>query len=108
MDRSGACGPQSAGVSSHREAPLISEDPAAGPNYGTFGQTARFDICVDRNGDGPVCASAGPIAGQSDCCCGRTVWKAPAAEETGDREQRRQDPARPRRLGTNVATLLRA
>jgi hypothetical protein len=76
-------GPQSAGASSHREAPLISEDPtadntdlyafvspdkpdtatiianwipgedpAAGPNYYTFSQTARYDIYVDKNGDG--------------------------------------------------------
>jgi hypothetical protein len=70
-------------ASSHREAPLISEDPsadntdlyafrspdkpdtltivsnfipgedpAAGPNYYTFSPTARYDIYVDRNGDG--------------------------------------------------------
>ncbi len=76
-------GPQSAGASSHREAPLISqdptadntdlyafrspdkpdtatiisnwvpgEDPAAGPNYYTFSPTARYDIYVDKNGDG--------------------------------------------------------
>jgi hypothetical protein len=76
-------GPQSAAASSHREAPLISqdptadntdlyafvspdkpdtatiisnwipgEDPAAGPNYYTFSPTARYDIYLDRNGDG--------------------------------------------------------
>src|SRR5581483_961150 len=28
------------------------EDPAAGPNYYTFSPTARYDIYVDRNGDG--------------------------------------------------------
>jgi Domain of unknown function (DUF4331) len=75
--------PQAANASSHREAPLISEDPtadntdlyafvspdkpdtatiianwipgedpAAGPNYYTFSPTARYDIYVDRNGDG--------------------------------------------------------
>src|SRR6476661_5085224 len=76
-------GPAAANASSHREAPLISEDPtadntdlyafrspdkpntltivsnwipgedpAAGPNYYTFSQTARYNIYVDRNGDG--------------------------------------------------------
>jgi hypothetical protein len=76
-------GPGAARASSHREAPLISEDPsadntdvyafrspdkpdtltiisnfipgedpAAGPNYYTFSPTARYDIYVDRNGDG--------------------------------------------------------
>src|SRR4051812_37712484 len=76
-------GPATANASSHREAPLISEDPsadntdlyafrspdkpdtltivsnfipgedpAAGPNYYTFSPTARYDIYVDRNGDG--------------------------------------------------------
>jgi Domain of unknown function (DUF4331) len=76
-------GPQTATASSHREAPLISqdptadntdlyafvspdkpdtatlvanwipgEDPAAGPNYYTFSPTARYDIYVDKNGDG--------------------------------------------------------
>ena len=76
-------GPGAASASSHREAPLISEDPsadntdvyafrspdkpntltivsnfipgedpAAGPNYYTFSPTARYDIYVDRNGDG--------------------------------------------------------
>jgi Domain of unknown function (DUF4331) len=76
-------GPSVATASSHREAPLISEDPsadntdlyafrspdkpdtltivsnfipgedpAAGPNYYTFSPTARYDIYVDRNGDG--------------------------------------------------------
>ena len=76
-------GPQSASASSHREAPLISqdptadntdlyafvspdkpdtatiianwipgEDPAAGPNYYTFSPTARYDIYIDKNGDG--------------------------------------------------------
>jgi hypothetical protein len=76
-------GPSTAEASSHREAPLISEDPsadntdlyafrspdkpdtltivsnfipgedpAAGPNYYTFSPTARYDIYVDRNGDG--------------------------------------------------------
>ncbi|MEP6812555.1 MAG: DUF4331 domain-containing protein [Actinomycetota bacterium] len=75
--------PSVAGASSHREAPLISqdptadntdlyafvspdkpdtatiisnwipgEDPAAGPNYYTFSPTARYDIYVDKNGDG--------------------------------------------------------
>ena len=75
--------PPAASASSHREAPLISqdptadntdlyafvspdkpdtatiianwipgEDPAAGPNYYTFSTTARYDIYVDRNGDG--------------------------------------------------------
>jgi len=75
--------PSAAGASSHREAPLISqdptadntdlyafvspdkpdtatiisnwipgEDPAAGPNYYTFSPTARYDIYVDKNGDG--------------------------------------------------------
>ena len=76
-------GPTAASASSHREAPLISqdptadntdvyafvspdkpgtativanwipgEDPAAGPNYYTFSSTARYDIYIDRNGDG--------------------------------------------------------
>ncbi|MCW2964934.1 MAG: hypothetical protein JWO17_2186 [Actinomycetia bacterium] len=76
-------GPSNAKASSHREAPLVSEDPsadntdlyafrspdnpntltivsnfipgedpAAGPNYYTFSPTARYDIYVDRNGDG--------------------------------------------------------
>jgi uncharacterized protein DUF4331 len=76
-------GPGTAAASSHREAPLISEDPsadntdlyafrspddpstltivsnfipgedpAAGPNYYTFSPTARYDIYIDRNGDG--------------------------------------------------------
>jgi hypothetical protein len=75
--------PSSTSASSHREAPLISEDPtadntdvyafrspdkpstftivsnwipgedpAAGPNYYTFSPTARYDIYIDRNGDG--------------------------------------------------------
>ena len=75
--------PGAAQASSHREAPLISqdptadntdlyafvspdktdtatiianwipgEDPAAGPNYYTFSTSARYDIYVDRNGDG--------------------------------------------------------
>src|SRR5438105_7884871 len=75
--------PDAADASSHREAPLISEDPsadntdlyafrspdksdtltivsnfipgedpAAGPNYYTFSPTARYDVYVDRNGDG--------------------------------------------------------
>src|SRR5256714_5966230 len=75
--------PQAGNASSHREAPLISEDPsadntdlyafrspdkadtltivsnfipgedpAAGPNYYTFSPTARYDVYVDRNGDG--------------------------------------------------------
>src|SRR5438445_13624550 len=76
-------GPSTANASSHREAPLISEDPtadntdlyafrspdkpntltivsnwipgedpAAGPNYYTFSQTAHYNIYIDRNGDG--------------------------------------------------------
>jgi hypothetical protein len=76
-------GPGAATASSHREAPLISqdpsadntdlyafrspdkpdtvtivsnwipgEDPAAGPNWYTFSPSARYDIYVDRNGDG--------------------------------------------------------
>jgi len=75
--------PQTATASSHREAPLISqdptadntdlyafvspdkpdtatiianwipgEDPAAGPNYYTFSPTARYDIYIDKNGNG--------------------------------------------------------
>jgi hypothetical protein len=75
--------PDAAKASSHREAPLISqdptadntdlyafvspdktdtatiianwipgEDPAAGPNYYTFSTSARYDIYVDKNGDG--------------------------------------------------------
>ena len=28
------------------------EDPAAGPNYYTFSQSAKYNIYVDRNGDG--------------------------------------------------------
>jgi hypothetical protein len=75
--------PDAASASSHREAPLISEDPsadntdlyafrspdkpdtltiisnfvpgedpAAGPNYYTFSPNARYDIYVDRDGDG--------------------------------------------------------
>jgi hypothetical protein len=78
-----AHGPSGAKASSHREAPLIAEDPtadntdlyawradvpqpmlnvvsnwipgedpAAGPNYYRFSSTARYDIYVDRNGDG--------------------------------------------------------
>jgi hypothetical protein len=76
-------GPQAGTASSHREAPLISEDPsadntdlyafvspdkpttftvvsnwipaedpAAGPNYFTFSPSARYNVNVDRNGDG--------------------------------------------------------
>ena len=76
-------GPHGAKASSHREAPLISqdptadntdvyafvspdnpdtatiianwipgEDPAAGPNYYTFSPTARYDIYIDKNGNG--------------------------------------------------------
>ena len=79
----GRLAPSSGNASSHREAPLISEDPtadntdlyafrspdkpdtltiianwipgedpAAGPNYYTFSQTARYLIYIDRNGDG--------------------------------------------------------
>src|ERR671930_2193873 len=75
--------PQAGNASSHREAPLISEDPsadntdlyafrspdkpdtftiisnwipgedpAAGPNWYTFSPTARYNIYIDRNGDG--------------------------------------------------------
>src|SRR5207247_10424761 len=75
--------PQAGNASSHREAPLISEDPtadntdlyafrdpnqpdkltiisnwipgedpAAGPNYYTFSDSARYNIKLDRNGDG--------------------------------------------------------
>jgi Domain of unknown function (DUF4331) len=75
--------PGSSNASSHREAPLISEDPtadntdlyvfrspdkpntvtvvanwipgedpAAGPNYYTFSQSAKYLIYIDRNGDG--------------------------------------------------------
>ena len=75
--------PPRANASSHREAPLISEDPsadntdlyafrspdkpdtftiisnwipgedpAAGPNWYTFSPTARYNIYIDRNGDG--------------------------------------------------------
>jgi Domain of unknown function (DUF4331) len=76
-------GPGAAQASSHREAPLISEDPsadntdlyafvspdkpdtftilsnwipgedpAAGPNWYTFSPTARYNILIDRTGDG--------------------------------------------------------
>jgi Domain of unknown function (DUF4331) len=76
-------GPQVSQASSHREAPLISEDPAAdntdlyafrspdkpntltivsnwipgedpaaGPNYYTFSPRARYNIKIDRTGDG--------------------------------------------------------
>src|SRR5947207_6951463 len=79
----GRLSPGSSTASSHREAPLISEDPtadntdlyafrspdkpntltvvsnwipgedpAAGPNYYTFSQTAKYNIYADRNGDG--------------------------------------------------------
>jgi hypothetical protein len=79
----GRLAPSASTASSHREAPLISEDPtadntdlyafrspdksstftivsnwvpgedpAAGPNYYTFSQTARYNIYLDRNGDG--------------------------------------------------------
>jgi hypothetical protein len=79
----GRLAPSASTASSHREAPLISEDPtadntdlyafrspdkpstftivsnwipgedpAAGPNYYTFSQSARYNIYVDRNGDG--------------------------------------------------------
>src|SRR3954467_15343275 len=75
--------PAAANASSHREAPLISEDPsadntdlyafrspdkpdtlaivsnyipgedpAAGPNYYTFSPTARYNVYIDRDGDG--------------------------------------------------------
>src|SRR5256714_3880813 len=75
--------PQAGNASSHREAPLIAEDPsadntdlyafrspdkadtftivsnwipgedpAAGPNYYTFSPSARYNIYLDRNGDG--------------------------------------------------------
>jgi hypothetical protein len=76
-------GPEAGSASSHREAPLISEDPsadntdlyvfrspdepstftivsnwipgedpAAGPNYYTFSPSARYNLYIDRNGDG--------------------------------------------------------
>jgi hypothetical protein len=76
-------GPSGAQASSHREAPLIAqdptadntdvyafrspdkpdtvtlidnvipgEDPGAGPNWYTFSPSARYDLYVDRNGDG--------------------------------------------------------
>jgi len=76
-------GPPASQASSHREAPLISEDPAAdntdlyafrspdkpntltivsnwipgedpaaGPNYYTFSPRARYNIKIDRTGDG--------------------------------------------------------
>jgi len=79
----GRLSPSSSTASSHREAPLISEDPsadntdlyafrspdkpstftiisnlipgedpAAGPNWYTFSPGARYNIYVDRNGDG--------------------------------------------------------
>ncbi len=79
----GRLAPSASTASSHREAPLISEDPtadntdlyafrspdkpstftivsnwipgedpAAGPNYYTFSQTAKYNIFIDRNGDG--------------------------------------------------------
>jgi hypothetical protein len=79
----GRLAPSPSSASSHREAPLISEDPtadntdlyafrspdkpgtftivsnwipgedpAAGPNYYTFSQTAHYNIYIDRNGDG--------------------------------------------------------
>jgi Domain of unknown function (DUF4331) len=79
----GRLGPSTGKASSHREAPLISEDPtadntdlyvfrspdkpstftivsnwipgedpAAGPNYYTFSQSARYNINIDRTGDG--------------------------------------------------------
>ncbi len=79
----GRLAPGASTASSHREAPLISEDPtadntdlyafrspdkpntltvisnwipgedpAAGPNYYTFSQTARYNIKLDGNGDG--------------------------------------------------------
>src|SRR3954454_3502069 len=79
----GRLSPSSSNASSHREAPLISEDPtadntdlyafrspdkpntltivsnwipgedpAAGPNYYTFSQSGKYNIYVDRNGDG--------------------------------------------------------
>src|SRR6266567_3968106 len=79
----GRLAPSSSSASSHREAPLISEDPtadntdlyafrspdkpstftvvsnwipgedpAAGPNYYTFSESARYDIYIDRTGDG--------------------------------------------------------
>src|SRR5205807_5290253 len=75
--------PTAGTASSHREAPLIAEDPtadntdlyafvspdkpdtatiisnwipgedpAAGPNWYTFSPSARYDIYVDKNGDG--------------------------------------------------------
>ena len=75
--------PEASEASSHREAPLISEDPsadntdlyafrspdkpntltvisnfipgeepAAGPNYYTFSPRARYNINIDRTGDG--------------------------------------------------------
>src|SRR5437899_7182776 len=79
----GRLAPSAGHASSHREAPLISEDPtadstdpyalrspdkpstfaivsnwipgedpAAGPNYYTFSQSAKYYIYIDRNGDG--------------------------------------------------------
>src|SRR6476646_2593060 len=79
----GRLAPTSSNASSHREAPLISEDPAAdntdlyafrspdkpntltivanwipgedpaaGPNYYTFSQSAKYLIYIDKNGDG--------------------------------------------------------
>ncbi len=79
----GRLSPGASTASSHREAPLISEDPtadntdlyafrspdkpstftivsnwipgedpAAGPNYYTFSQSARYNIYIDRTGDG--------------------------------------------------------
>src|SRR5690349_9367447 len=91
--------PSAANASSHREAPLISEDPsadntdlyafrspdkpdtltivsnfipgedpAAGPNYYTFSPTARYDIYVDRNGDGKPDRSEERRVGEEGRC----------------------------------------
>ena len=43
--------PEAGKASSHREAPLIAEDPAAGPNWYRFSERARYLIKIDRNGD---------------------------------------------------------
>jgi hypothetical protein len=97
-------GPSGARASSHREAPLIAEDPtadgtdayafrspdkpntvtlisnvipgedpAAGPNWYTFSPNARYDIYVDRNGDGsPTSAGTSLRCGKPTAFLGGT------------------------------------
>jgi hypothetical protein len=115
-------GPRGAVASSHREAPLVAEDPsadntdlyafrskdapdmltvisnwipgedpAAGPNYYTFSQTARYNIYVDRDGDGKADVTYRfrfkTEAPQGDLFLGNTVQTYTVTRETQGRSE---------------------